>query len=368
MQKFDADGARSMANQVGASGDAKLQTLPSSSLTALSGNYITGLEGISTIATLQAAGVLHADAQGTLTGLMDISASTQPIGLNNSVAGTYTAPDAATGRGMMSFAIGTSAGQSYVYYVVSPSQILLMAQASAAQLSIFSGSAFLQKPGTYDNTSLNGKAVAYENTLSSANSRSTTGSAVALLTSDGAGNLTTDLQANYNGSNSSNFGTPRPHTYTIAANGQLTFPDESYKTLSLWFYDKNQAIGIGAFNGTGVLGQGLIHMQAQQLPAAIQGTFTMKLEPMVIGYSTNTGVATFNNGLVQAVNDRAFGPTKMTGTSSYTTFNVGSDGKIAIAGFAGYVINEGKIVVVSNSTFVEPPNTNVIETVEIFEK
>ncbi|HEY2498681.1 MAG TPA: hypothetical protein VGK24_16595 [Candidatus Angelobacter sp.] len=195
------------------SGTIDQQTTSAFSNAALAGSFAFDLSGIDGVGNpLAVAGNFTSDATGTLTTGIDDSNLNGGVITNDPMTGSI--PVAASGRGTAT--LNTTRGSlAFAYYVVDANHLKLVETNSAPVLG---GEAFRQT-GTFSNASLSGP---FAFTIAGADVLSASPFAAGgILTSDGAGNISSGLEDfNDAGSVSTNIGLTG--TYSVAANGRGT--------------------------------------------------------------------------------------------------------------------------------------------------
>lgn len=137
-----------------ASGTMDLQDASQFIASGFTGSYAFNLSGANSsgkVGSLAAAGALTSSGAGVISGgALDVnSAGTPSTGL--SLAGNYTAPDAASGRGTMTLsAFGI---QNFAYYIVDATHVKVVELDAATQLA---GDLYKQPAGPFSNASLKG--------------------------------------------------------------------------------------------------------------------------------------------------------------------------------------------------------------------
>ena len=224
-----------------ASGVFLKQTPTAFTLSSITGNYAFGMLGIDGQgARYGFAGQFVANGAGSFSaGSLDSdSAIAGPVS-NTGVTGTYTAPDATTGRGTASITVAGPTTTNYSYYVVDGTQLLIMDidQVSNQARPIVGGN-MLQQSGSFGQNSFNGTGV-FETTASPALGQ------VGLLTGDGSANITLNSDLNTAGHVTSETG---QGTYTVdVGNGRTTLSGVIFPTSNpvLYLTKANQGFIIG---------------------------------------------------------------------------------------------------------------------------
>jgi hypothetical protein len=195
------------------SGTIDQQTTSAFSNAALAGPFAFSLSGIDAGGLpLAIGGVFTSDASGNLTAGLDDSNDNGFVVTNNPITGSI--PVASTGRGTatMNTSLGTL---SFAYYVVDATHLKVV---GINNVSILGGEAFRQT-GPFSNASVSGP---FAFTIAGADLLN--GSPFAsggVLTSDGAGNVTTGIE-DFNDGGTISTAVPFTGTYAIASTGRGT--------------------------------------------------------------------------------------------------------------------------------------------------
>lgn len=200
-------------NRATGSGTIDQQTPSTFSNAALAGSFAFTLSGIDTGGVpLAVGGVFTSDASGNLTAGIDDSNDDGLVVTNDPITGSI--PVASTGRGIAT--LNTSLGTlSFAYYVVDANHLKIVETNTIPALG---GEAFRQT-GPFSNASVSGPFA-----FTIAGSDLLNGSPFAaggVLTSDGAGNVTTGIE-DFNDGGSITTSVPFTGTYSVAANGRGT--------------------------------------------------------------------------------------------------------------------------------------------------
>jgi hypothetical protein len=187
------------------SGVMRLQDATAFTQAAMQGNYVFGLAGVTaagsgTAGPVAIAGVVTADGAGSLNSGVEDTNVINVVSAGISVAGSDAAPDAGSGRALITLQAAGGAGALPVHYgayVVSADEALLLSIDPRAQASVVSGALNKQKVGAFTNASFGNSFVIYENGANADASNQPvagqTNSLVAVYSADGNGNCT--LQA-----------------------------------------------------------------------------------------------------------------------------------------------------------------------------
>jgi hypothetical protein len=195
------------------SGTIDQQTTSAFSNAALAGPFAFSLSGIDGGGLpLAIGGVFTSDASGNLTAGIDDSNDNGFVVTNNPITGSI--PVASTGRGTatMNTSLGTL---SFAYYVVDATHLKVV---GINNVSILGGEAFRQT-GPFSNASVSGP---FAFTIAGADLlNGSPFAAGGVLTSDGAGNVTTGIE-DFNDGGTISTAVPFTGTYTMASTGRGT--------------------------------------------------------------------------------------------------------------------------------------------------
>jgi hypothetical protein len=195
------------------SGTIDQQTTSTFSNAALAGPFGFSLSGIDGGGLpLAIGGVFTSDASGNLTAGIDDSNDNGFVVTNNPITGSI--PVASTGRGTatMNTSLGTL---SFAYYVVDATHLKVV---GINNVSILGGEAFRQT-GPFSNASVSGP---FAFTIAGADLlNGSPFAAGGVLTSDGAGNVTTGIE-DFNDGGTISTAVPFTGTYTMASTGRGT--------------------------------------------------------------------------------------------------------------------------------------------------
>jgi hypothetical protein len=200
-------------NRATGSGTIDQQTTSAFSNAALAGPFAFTLSGIDTGGVpLAVGGVFTSDASGTLTSGLDDSNDNGLITTNDPMTGSI--PMTSTGRGTAT--LNTSRGAlTFAYYVVDANHLKIVGTNIFPALG---GEAFRQT-GPFTNASVSGP---FAFTVAGADLlNGNPFAAGGVLTSDGAGNVTSGIE-DFNDGGSVSTGVPFTGTYAMAANGRGT--------------------------------------------------------------------------------------------------------------------------------------------------
>jgi hypothetical protein len=306
------------------SGSMDLQNSGAFSTAALAGQFAFNLSGIDNVGNpFATVGFVATNAAGTVTsGVNDSSDDGAILQAAPITAGTITV--ASNGRGTAN--LTTASGVlNFALYVVDANHIKLV---EIDQVPVLNGDAFRQS-GTFSNATLSGP---FAFTIAGANI-ATPFAAGGVLTSNGAGTITTGLEDVNNGGNVST-GITLTGTYSLAANGRGTaLLPTALGNVNLAFYPTTNGVQILEID-TGLIVSGTAFQQTgTPSNATINGNYAMNF----------TGVST--NGPLDAISEFAANGTGgltgiidinnsgglSTGTSLTGNYNVAANGRGPLA-------------------------------------
>jgi hypothetical protein len=216
------------------------QTTSAFSTGAITGNYAFGTVGVDNAGgRIATAGALTANGSGSFSGESDVDDAGTVLAEQ-----TFSSTDfnvASTGRGTAT--ITSSDGNvNYVFYVVSSSELLMMAADTSTPPMILAGQV-LKQSGTFTNASMNGVSVIESECLDTVYGAVAT---VGVLTSSGAeGTWTFTGDANH-------WGTVETETasgaFSVASNGRMMWGASGSENPVFYLVGPNQAFYIGTNN------------------------------------------------------------------------------------------------------------------------
>lgn len=343
--EFDATGTN-------VAGIIKKQDTTAFSLSAISGNFATGMSGAgSTGLPFALAGSFTADGLGAISaGAMDTKGAGL-VATNTAFTGTYTV--AANGRGTSALTVGTSV-INQAFYVVSANELLMIStNAVSATNAIYGGSVLKQAAGSFTNASLNGASVLEVEGFSNTGVSNAVTIQVGVITSAGTGTFTISADGNKGGVlgpiNASG-------TYSVAANGRTPITDVNHSWI-FYLVDLNRGFIVDA-NPSATAGT----LQPQSVGpftgASLSGNFILGDGPPVAKTSTlQSGVATADGiaNIAGTVDQNKAGV--LTGAMAVPdTYTVAANGRVVLNGSKQimYIISPSKAVVVNS----DPTNTS----------
>jgi hypothetical protein len=290
----------------------------------IKGNYATGTVGVDNGGSrLASAGEFTADGSGNLSGESDVEDAGTVLAQQ-----TFTSSDfsvATTGRGTAT--ITSSDGNiNYVFYVVSASEMLMMAADTSTPPMIIAGQV-LQQSGSFTDASLNGVSVMELEGLDTGNTPATPNALVGLLTTTGTGTYTISGDDNDGGTLTTPSGSG---TYSVSSNGRTTLTGGGGKNPVLYLIGPNQAFVVGTdknvFSGMLVPQSGSDFTNASLSGIYLGGT------QQPVSWSVDTEVYHVNAGgngtaTITYDDDGSGGPTSGGGSFTYA---VSSNGRVVV--------------------------------------
>ena len=293
----------------------------------ITGNYAFGYVGAGLSANrIALAGQFNSNGSGNLSGVYDADDAGM-LQTNQS----FTSNDlsvASTGHGTLT--VTTSSGNlNYVFYVVSASELLVMAADTSTPPTILAGRV-LKQSGPFTNASLNGVSVYETEGLDIKNTPATPEATAGLVTTNGAGSFTFSADVNDGGT----LGTGTDSgTYSVASNGRVTVTSNSPlgNEPVLYLIGQNQAFVIGT---NGAVDFGVMQPQTGSnfTNASLSGNFLGGSEPAVsfngsteVDYLQIDGAGNFN---ITTDNNSSGGPSTNNNSGTYA---VSSNGRVVVS-------------------------------------
>jgi hypothetical protein len=282
-------------NRATGSGTIDQQTSSVFSNAALAGSFAFTLSGIDSVGNpLAVGGVFTSDATGALTSGLDDSNDNGLVITNDPMTGSI--PVAATGRGAAT--LNTSRGAlTFAYYVVDANHLKVVGTTASPALG---GEAFRQT-GPFSNASVSGP---FSFTLAGADLlNGNPFAAGGVLTSDGAGNVTTGLE-DFNDGGSVSTAVPFTGTYAMAANGRgaLTL-NTALGTFNLIIYPSSGGVLVLEIDNRFLTSGAALQQQATPFTAgSFQGTYGMNFTGAAGGGSELDSISEFTADGVSKLN------------------------------------------------------------------
>lgn len=281
---------------------------------------------------------------------------------NRTFTGRFQPPNLSTGRGQVSFTFPNGVLNTYSYYVVYTGQIVMMGiDPLSAQDPLTLGTVTQQSSGGFTNASLTGISAIEVNGVAPNGGSPVADVALGLVTADGNGNVTVSLDENQGGTLTQQ--QVSQGTYSVAANGRVTFTGLGANAPILYLSSSDQAfvLGTGASASSGILEQ-----QTATPPfgnPSIEGTYLGGTETPVLAAVVDTVNWLFadGNGNVNGIQDYS-GPSG-TGTQNLSLmYQVDSTGRAVVTGTVpgiAYVVTSKRLVMLPNGN---TPALNVFTT------
>jgi hypothetical protein len=314
-----------------ASGEFFLQDASAFSNSSINGSYAFLLKGWSAIqGQLSAAGILTADSQSnTLNGDADAYVAkvfypSQPVG------GSFSVDSASSnGRGSATLTIGATALNATIY-TVSANRFLLVSADQAINPTVFTGQAFRQQGGPFDDSSIEGTKVFGIAELGRVQNVS-----VGLGAFDGKGGVTFS-----EGSETTNA------SYEISSSGRISIFHNGTSFFEYYLASPDRGFVLSPDGRTG-----FFETQTSALftAASINGQFFFGDIPPSCCSSVKTGVLAVENGIISETYD-ADDPMNQVSALAYDqtikdTYEISANGQ-------GTTDSGGLIVVISPTRFV----------------
>lgn len=274
------------------------------------GNYAFELAGIDSSGKRATfAGVFQADGIGNFKNGNIDSNDAGTVGTNvTGVTGTFLV--AQNGRGNATISIPGAANLSFVFYMITPSDVLLMGfDPLDSSHPMMTGEAILQTQSSFDATSVNGSSVATE-TGQDASGKSSV--LLAQLSGNGAGAASAAVNTNDGGSVAS---TNATGSYTVSSNGRAAISGLGSQLSALYLVSPNYGFVIGQDSAAS---SGLVEAQAAGPFTAASFASYFSFGPPMTG-SPGAGSSSTNDFVGTILSD---GVSAISGTIGETT---GSD-------------------------------------------
>ena len=207
------------------SGLLRKQTTSAFSTSKISGNYAFGFVGADQGSNrFGIAGEFNSNGSGTLTGSADYDDSCSGngcsgnVGTTNLSASDFSVVSSTTGRGTVSmFVSAPDVTVNFVFYVVSSTELVMMAADNTESPSMIMAGQVLQQSGTFTDASLNGISVIELQGVG--NNGGSPQATAGFVTTNGSGTISIDADQNQGGTMGTICGSG---TYSVATNGRMT--------------------------------------------------------------------------------------------------------------------------------------------------
>jgi len=222
-------------------GILRKQTVSNFTPQSFSGNYAFQLAGTDSSGKRDSLiGVFQADGASLLKNGNADTNDAGTLGTNlNGVTGTFLV--AQNGRGNATLTLPVPATLNFVFYMVSPSDVLFMGlDPISATNPMTIGEAALQTQPSFDATALNGSSVATATGLDTGGNASVL---AGLLTANGGGGISSTTDTNDGGTIASN--ASAGGSYSVASNGRVTTSGLGNQLAVLYLIAPNRAFVIG---------------------------------------------------------------------------------------------------------------------------
>ena len=269
---------------------------------SLSGNFAFGFSSPQNTAEgggrLAAAGVFTFTPT-TVSGVLDLNSSGQIDGMTAPASWPASAPLTLTngtysigqnsGRGKMTVTPSGGAVSHSIFYVVSPTDLLIMNSDDQTATGVTAGEA-LQQSGTFQNSSFSGTYVNYMSSLmetcATCLSTATANASIGVLTASGSGTISAALQWNNQSGTITSGPALTGATYSVDSTGRVLF---NGGTGPLYYMvNPNEAFILGAGPGAQT---GMIELQSST--AAPSGSYAFgSIDPQEPNVGMASGIAT----------------------------------------------------------------------------
>jgi large repetitive protein len=305
---------------------------------------------------------------GTSTDTLDgVSGATtwpaSPESVNS--GGTYTV--GSNGRGTLAFTLSDGSVIDADIYIVSANELLMVSSGTrSSSVAIFAGTAFKQSGGPYSSSSLSGKSVLYDSSISSnGGSASNSNVSIGIVTFPGAPNFSFAGYSNGGGSISTPSNNSASGTYSVASNGRVTLTvggggGGGNQLPAFYLYGPSSAFAV--FTGTGA-DNGLFESQTTTSVsngAYVDGT----INPQTAGVTVKSGIVSLTSPNANATDDSNSQGTLSPNNPGTSTYSVDSNGVVFMPASCtpgtncekiGTVVTGSKIIIMNaNSTNTNP--------------
>jgi hypothetical protein len=283
----------------------------------------------------------------------------------NSTGGSYTI--GTNGRGTLAFTLSdTTAVNAYIYVVSANEMLMVSSGARSSSVAIFAGTAFKQSGGPYSSSSLSGKSVLYDSSISSnGGSASNSNVSIGIVTFPGAPNFSFAGYSNGGGSISTPSNNSASGTYSVASNGRVTLTvggggGGGNQLPAFYLYGPSSAFAV--FTGTGA-DNGLFESQTTTSVsngAYVDGT----INPQTAGVTVKSGIVSLTSPNANATDDSNSQGTLSPNNPGTSTYSVDSNGVVFMPASCtpgtncekiGTVVTGSKIIIMNaNSTNTNP--------------
>jgi hypothetical protein len=346
------------------SGVLRKQTTSAFATSKIDGNYAFGLVGADQGAhRFGIAGQFNSNGSGTLTGQADYDDGGQGsgnVGNTTLSASDFSVLSSTTGRGTATITFaGPGATINFVFYVVSTSELLMMAIDNTETPPMIVAGDVLQQSGTFTDASLNGVSVIELQGVS--NSGTSPNAAAGFFTTNGAGTFSIDADQNQGGTMGTICGSG---DYSVALSGRATLSNlvncggggGGGGTPVFYLVAKNQAFVVGT-DGSVTCGTMTPQVGSDFTLASLDGSYLGGgQQPVTWNRSEVDQVQADGAGNFAYISDQnqqcGSGCSAPNSQSDAGTYTASSDGKFVIS--AGGAV-QVYLYVISTSQFVILP-------------
>jgi hypothetical protein len=303
------------------SGLLRKQTTSAFATSEIKGNYAFGFVGADQSSNRAGmAGEFNLNGSGTLTGTADYDDAGTTVGNATLSASDFSVVSSTTGRGTVSLTLTGVGTVNSVFYVVSSSELLLMAADNTESPSIILAGQVLEQSGSFTNASLNGISVIELQGVGS--NGGSPEAAAGFVTTNGSGTLSVNADQNQGGTMGTICGSG---TYSVATNGRTTLTSFTQcgggggggHNPVFYLVAKNQAFAVGTDSSVTV---GMMN------PQVGSGFTVASLSENYLGGSQETDDS---NQKAQVIQIHADGAGNLTGTSDQNAGPNGCGGSCA---------------------------------------
>jgi hypothetical protein len=328
------------------SGLLRKQTTSAFSTSKITGNYAFGFVGADQSSNRAGmAGEFNSNGSGTLTGVADYDDAGSTIGSAGLSASDFSVVSSTTGRGTVSLTLAGIGTVNSVFYVVSSSELLLMAADNTESPSIILAGDVLQQSGSFTDASLNGISVIELQGVGS--NGGSPEAAAGFVTTNGSGTISINADQNQGGTMGTICGSG---TYSVATTGRTTLTSFTQcgggggggHNPVFYLVAKNQAFAVGTDSSVTV---GMMNPQVGSgfTVASLSGNYlggsqetddsSQKAQVIQIhadGAGNLTGTSDQNAG-PNGCGGSCAGTSSSTLVATYALYPGGPDGKFAIS-------------------------------------
>jgi hypothetical protein len=330
-----------------ASGLLRQQSTSSFSTSEIKGNYAFGFVGANRNGGRYAvAGAFSANGGGTLSGFYDSDVyGVGPVSDETLSSNDFSV--ASTGRGTATITFTGSSNLTFVFYVVSASELLAMEDDSAGN-SLLAGQVLLQQTSSFTEESLNSTGVLEVESLAGGLTVSAT---AGLVVPNGSGTIALSTDQNLAGTMSTQ---SESGTYTTSTNGRVTLSLGGVSSPPvLYLIGQNQAFVVGTNNFTVDFGmvqpQSGSNFNASSLSGAYLGG---SLQPVDASVNEEIDAVQANGEGSYSETSESNGSAGASTSSLTATYAVSANGRVVVSQNGAQV---GIVYLISDSQIVFLP-------------